>query len=177
MNVNQFTMETLFNRSLPVFFMKNDIEFERQETLNILIQFNAKKHLEIQVTSETRLDFLYTLHMNESDYQNLKREQKFSLDWKDFPISLQKLLETCIENQKYRCCLDQARSFLSIQHLGKIKWSEEMILMVKAANEKTLISYLQSLVVEFKVRACTSCASIGSFKRSVYFAQNDLSCI
>ncbi|XP_013408706.2 spindle assembly abnormal protein 6 homolog [Lingula anatina] len=97
-------VEKLFSRPLPVTAKFAERE-ERKQTVLITLEMHSitspihTKELVVRLTDETDLFFLYTLRLNEEDFQSLKVQQGLLVDFSAFPQRFVDLLELCLQEQ------------------------------------------------------------------------------
>ncbi len=144
-------MEIILDRAIPVYEIDEKKE-DKLSHLNVLIRVDSKRNIEIQLTDETRLFFLYSLIISDNEFQTLKKQQNLLRDWIAFPGDLKELFESCIpKDNEHKCTLDITKNILTIEQYTKMKWIEQIYLQVRPANDATLKAYLKDRVAEFKV--------------------------
>jgi spindle assembly abnormal protein 6 len=55
--------------------------------------------LEVQLTDDSDLYFLYQLDIGEDDFHHLKTDQNLLVDFAQFPKKFIELLEECVQNK------------------------------------------------------------------------------
>ncbi|CAH1775917.1 unnamed protein product [Owenia fusiformis] len=96
--------DNLFCQKLPVLIKYSDLE-ERKCSIQVSVDVQIatsphhRKELVIRLTDENDLFFLYTLKLNEEDFQSLKSQQGLLVDFSSFPQSVIDLLELCLKEE------------------------------------------------------------------------------
>ncbi|CAF4412662.1 unnamed protein product, partial [Didymodactylos carnosus] len=111
----------------------------------------------IKLTDESDLFFLYKLHLNEEDFQNLKIEQGLLVDFSAFPQHVIDYLEMCVRDQqnettaKFQLHLVTKDSFsdenndqthLKVVEISSFKHLTHLSLLMTRANDKEIKTYL-----------------------------------
>jgi hypothetical protein len=155
-----YPMETVMEQTLPIFVD------ERRCMLNVKIQVQPKKFIDIQITDEKDYFFLLMLQINENDYLNLKKEMGLLVEFSAFPKNLVELFDKCKEEKELQCRLESQTNLLSFVSISytNLRPLVHFYLQLKSANDATLKKYLSSQVHEFKVTICLYCRLNFSFR-------------
>ncbi|XP_011404281.1 PREDICTED: spindle assembly abnormal protein 6 homolog [Amphimedon queenslandica] len=157
-------MEVLFEKPLPVTVKKGDRE-ECQSNVGITILFNtitspiSKKELIVRLTDEKDPFFLYTLTINEDDFQQLKAQQGLLVDFATFPQKFIDLLQLCLgeadqESPKFILQLisssPQALACFNIIETNQFRHLNHLTLQLVPASDVHLKKYLAECLLSLK---------------------------
>ncbi|KAJ7555211.1 hypothetical protein O6H91_05G026800 [Diphasiastrum complanatum] len=166
----------LFEKAIPVRITKSSCE-DRYAELTVRIVMGLSKHqrstkfLQVQITNELDPFFLYSLEVNEDDFQTLKVEQCILVDFSTFPHKFIELLEHCIEagsndSPRFLAVL-QVRtgdSAFSVVETNQFKHLSHLSLCFRQGNDSTIKSYLAGRLAEFK---CANADLHGKLRRTL----------
>ncbi|EFJ17985.1 hypothetical protein SELMODRAFT_420386 [Selaginella moellendorffii] len=151
----------LFEKAVPV-RIKSPSE-DRLVELTVRIIMGLSKHrrstkvLQIQITNELDPFFLYSLEVNEDDFQGLKVEQCILVDFGTFPHKFIELLEHCIragagEAPRFLAILNvrTGDSTFSVVETNQFKHLSHLSLCFRQGNDSTIKSYLAGRLAEYK---------------------------
>ncbi|CAF1294840.1 unnamed protein product, partial [Didymodactylos carnosus] len=156
----------LFSKVIGVRLLSNSKADEKARNIRITVEFQSvsslpsshhSKELIIKLTDEQDPFFLYKLHLNEEDFQNLKIEQGLLVDFSAFPQHVIDYLETCVRDKpneataKFQLQLvtkdpfsydNNDQTHLKVVEISSFKHLTHLSLLVTRANDKEIKTYL-----------------------------------
>ncbi|KAF6017422.1 SASS6 [Bugula neritina] len=156
------TAETVFRKALYV-QMKNKDKEDRVSRLNLSINIHTsatpqqKRYMHIQLTDNSDTFFLYTLKLDETDFQTLKLNQGLLVDFPSFPQKLTELLTLCLDEEvkeipKFvlQLIISDGFSTLNIVETNPFKHLIHLSLKVLPGNDAAIKSFLSECLRDYK---------------------------
>ncbi|KAJ3218845.1 Spindle assembly abnormal protein 6 [Dinochytrium kinnereticum] len=160
------TSDNLFNKLVP-FFVRTDASAasdKRKQNLLVRVALSLPKNgrmkvLEVELTDEADLFFLYQIQIGEDDFQTLRHEQNLLVDFLQFPSKFLELLELCREhgyedNPKFLAQLSSYSNadtvLFSIVETNSFKHITHISMKLIRGNDSSVKVHLADLIKQHK---------------------------
>ncbi|XP_067928875.1 spindle assembly abnormal protein 6 homolog [Watersipora subatra] len=156
--------EAIFTKSL-CFQVKSKEFDDRVATLDVALSVRTspaplqKKYLYVQLTDKKDSFFLYTLKLDEEDFQTLKVSQGLLVDFPSFPQKLMGLLSLCLDEAKketpkfiLQLSLQDGKATLNVVETNPFKHLTHLSLQVVPGNDEAVKTFLSECLRDYKER-------------------------
>ncbi|XP_032243131.2 spindle assembly abnormal protein 6 homolog [Nematostella vectensis] len=159
-------MDEYFNKAVPLYVKHTDRE-DRRSHVRITVSSrlsssSPQKELAVRLTDDGDPFFLYTLVLNEEDFQSLKSQQGLLVDFGAFPQKFVGLLEMCLSEEQKEVpkfllqfltssgALDRGLGCLNIIETNTFKHLTHLSLKFLPGNDTEVKKYLADCLAKLK---------------------------